>query len=110
MNGLQLIQLNFTMIVTINLKLVNLLYGMLIEFCTTESCPVMSAGPKYEYLWADGTNVKTPLKVSAAEYIEYLMTWVENQLNNETIFPSQIGNFICNALKVFLFQKISYRL
>jgi len=70
---------------------INLLYGMLIEFCTQESCPVMSAGPKYEYLWADGTNVKTPLKVSAAEYIEYLMTWVENQLNNEAIFPSQIG-------------------
>jgi len=70
---------------------INLLYGMLVEFCTSESCPVMSAGPKYEYLWADGTNVKTPLKVSAAEYIDYLMTWVENQLNNETIFPSIIG-------------------
>jgi MOB kinase activator 1 len=72
---------------------INLLYGMLVEFCTGESCPVMSAGPKYEYLWADGTNVKTPLKVSAAEYIEYLMTWVENQLNNETIFPSQVGKY-----------------
>lgn len=66
---------------------------MLVEFCTSESCPVMSAGPKYEYLWADGTNVKHPLKVSAAEYIEYLMTWVENQLNNETIFPSVVGIF-----------------
>ena len=70
---------------------INLLYGMLIEFCTKKSCPVMSAGPKYEYLWADGTNVKAPLKVSASEYIEYLMTWVENQLNNESIFPSAIG-------------------
>ena len=70
---------------------INLLYGMLIEFCTKKSCPVMSAGPKYEYLWADGTNVKAPLKVSASEYIEYLMTWVENQLNNEQIFPSTIG-------------------
>ena len=64
---------------------------MLTEFCDQETCPVMSAGPKYEYLWADGNNVKTPLKVSAAEYIEYLMTWVENQLNNESLFPSQIG-------------------
>lgn len=70
---------------------INLLYGMLVEFCTKESCPIMSAGPKYEYHWADGTNVKAPLKVSAAEYIEYLMTWVESQLNNETIFPSVIG-------------------
>ena len=69
---------------------INLLYGMLIEFCTKKSCPVMSAGPKYEYLWAD-ENKKAPLKVSASEYIEYLMTWVENQLNNESIFPSVIG-------------------
>jgi MOB kinase activator 1 len=65
---------------------INVLYGILMEFCTTDSCPTMSAGPKYEYLWADGHNVKTPLKVSAGEYIEFLMTWVENQLNNEKIF------------------------
>ena len=43
----------------------------------------MSARPKYEYLWADGQNIKTPLKVSASEYIDFLMTWVESQLNNE---------------------------
>ena len=57
---------------------INVLYGILLEFCTTESCPTMSAGPKYEYLWADGHNVKTPLTVSAGEYIDFLMTWVEN--------------------------------
>jgi MOB kinase activator 1 len=66
---------------------INVLYGILTEFCTIESCPTMSAGPKYEYLWADGQNVKTPLKVSAAEYIDFLMTWVESQLNNEKVFP-----------------------
>ena len=64
---------------------INVLYGILTEFCTAESCPTMSAGPKYEYLWADGQNVKTPLKVSAAEYIDFLMTWVESQLNNEIL-------------------------
>lgn len=53
----------------------------------------MSAGPKYEYLWADGQNVKTPLKVSASEYIDFLMTWVENQLSNEKIFPQILGKF-----------------
>jgi MOB kinase activator 1 len=83
---------------------INLLYGTLTEFCTPESCPVMSAGPKYEYLWADGQNVKTPLKVSAAEYIDYLMTWVESQLNNDALFPTQSGvpfprNFL-NVVKV----------
>ena len=52
---------------------INLLYSMLEEFCTKQSCPVMSEGPKYEYLLADDFNVKTPMKVSAGEYIEYLM-------------------------------------
>ena len=51
----------------------------------------MSTGPKYKYLYADGTNVKQQLKVTTREYIEYLMIWVENQLNIENIFPSFIG-------------------
>ena len=45
------------------------MYGTLTEFCTKETCPVMSAGQKFEYLWADGQNIKTPLKVPAPEYI-----------------------------------------
>jgi len=56
---------------------ISILYGTLMEYCTPENCPIMSAGPKYEYLWADGASVRTPLKVSASEYIDYLMTWVE---------------------------------
>eukprot|EP00347_Sterkiella_histriomuscorum_P007611 403348249 len=88
---------------------INVLYGILTEFCNAETCPTMSAGPKYEYLWADGHNVKTPLKVSASEYIDFLMTWVENQLNNEKIFPCQLGvpfpkNFI-NIIKV-IFKRL----
>lgn len=27
---------------------INMLYGTITDFCTEESCPVMSAGPKYE--------------------------------------------------------------
>ena len=48
----------------------------------------MSAGTKYEYLWADGNKTQTPLKVSANEYIEHLMIWVESQINKEAIFPT----------------------
>lgn len=40
-----------------------MLYGTIAPYCTTESCPVMSAGRKYEYLWADGQQVKRPIKV-----------------------------------------------
>lgn len=29
--------------------------------------------------------------MSAPEYVDYLMTWVQNQLDDESIFPSKIG-------------------
>lgn len=68
-----------------------MLYGTITEFCTEESCSIMSAGPKYEYHWADGHTVKKPIKCSAPKYIDYLMTWVQDQLDDETLFPSKIG-------------------
>lgn len=81
---------------------INMLYGTITEFCTEESCAIMSAGPKYEYHWADGQTVKKPIKCSAPKYIDYLMTWVQDQLDDETLFPSKIGvpfpkNFLSNA-------------
>ena len=68
---------------------VSLLYGIVTEYCTNVTCPVMSAGPKYEYLWADGKKIKKPIKCTAPEYIDYLMTWVEDQINDPKIFPIQ---------------------
>ncbi|MGH0164317.1 UNVERIFIED_CONTAM: hypothetical protein FKN15_046645 [Acipenser sinensis] len=70
---------------------INMLYGTITEFCTEISCSVMSAGPRYEYHWADGTNIKKPIKCSAPKYIDYLMTWVQDQLDDETLFPSKIA-------------------
>lgn len=43
----------------------------------------MSAGPQYEYLWADGVKVKTPLKLSAPDYINCLFDWVEDQVEQQ---------------------------
>lgn len=85
---------------------INMLYGTITEFCTPQECPVMSAGPKYEYHWCDGVQFKKPVKLSAPEYVDYLMTWVQNQLDDETIFPSKIGvpfpkNFPSVAKNIF---------
>ncbi|KAK9723002.1 Mitotic exit network component [Basidiobolus ranarum] len=70
---------------------VNMLYGTLNEFCTSDECPIMSAGPRYEYHWADGQQFKKPIKVSAPEYVDYLMNWIQNQIDDESLFPSKIG-------------------
>lgn len=70
---------------------INMLYGTICDYCTPQSCQVMSAGAKYEYHWADGVTIKKPIKCSAPHYIDYLMTWVQKQLDNEQIFPSTVG-------------------
>ncbi|XP_066387703.1 MOB kinase activator-like 1A [Miscanthus floridulus] len=70
---------------------INVLYSTLMEFCTPHTCPVMAAGPKYEYRWADGVKVKVPIKVSAPKYVDYLMDWIEIQVDDEAIFPQQLG-------------------
>ena len=69
----------------------NLLYGVIAEFCTEGQCPVMCAGPKYEYMWADGAQIRKPIAVSAPRYVDYLMTWVQGQLDDERLFPTQNG-------------------
>ena len=71
-----------------------MLYGTITEYCLEDTCPVMSAGKKYEYHWADGTTIKKPIKCSAPKYIDYMMTWVQDQLDDESIFPSKIGNWV----------------
>jgi len=70
---------------------INMLYGTITEFCTEQTCVLMTAGPKYEYHWADGQSIKKPIKCSAPRYIDYLMTWVQDQLDDESVFPSKIG-------------------
>ena len=70
---------------------INLLYGVIAEFCTEQACPIMCAGPKYEYMWADGKEIKRPMAVSAPRYVDFLMTWVQNQLDDEKLFPTQLG-------------------
>lgn len=70
---------------------ISVLFGTLEEFCSPQSCPVMSAGPKYEYLWADGVKVKKPTRLSAPEYINNLFDWIESQMDDSRIFPQQYG-------------------
>eukprot|EP00940_MAST-03C_sp_MAST-3C-sp2_P000434 g434.t1 len=64
-----------------------LLHGVISELCTEKTCPVMNAGRKFTYLWADGHRFKSPIKCSAPKYIEYLLDWVDKQISDERIIP-----------------------
>lgn len=67
----------------------NLIYGCISEFCTDTSCPIMSAGKKYEYLmWPTPTTPK-PHAVSAPNYVTALLEWIEQQLDDERVFPRE---------------------
>ena len=66
-----------------------LLYGTVSEVCTDESCPVMSGGEQYQYLWQDSTvaEFKKPRALSAPDYHEKLFDWIQTQICDESIFP-----------------------
>lgn len=72
---------------------INMLYGTITDFCSPASCPRMIATEEYEYLWQDSNNPKytKPTKMSAPDYVENLMNWVQLYLDNESLFPTQPG-------------------
>jgi MOB kinase activator 1 len=55
------------------------------------TCPVMTAGSKYEFQWCDGVKFKKPVKMSAPEYVDHLMTWVQKHIDDEQVFPTKVG-------------------
>ena len=91
---------------------ISILYFTVAEYCTEQSCPVMSAGPAYKYLWRSGNKKHSkPQELSAPAYINALMDWVEGQLSDDAVFPSQIDvpfpkNFqsICKEIMKRLFR------
>ncbi|KAF4014812.1 hypothetical protein G4228_006059 [Cervus hanglu yarkandensis] len=88
---------------------VNLIYGTISDGCTERSCPIMSGGPKYEYRWQDEHKFRRPTALSAPRYMDLLMDWIEVQINNEDVFPTNVGTpFPKNFLQVV--KKILSRL
>jgi len=67
----------------------NLFYGVLAESCTSHSCPTMSAGPALDYRWIDQNRKQ--VKLPAPTYIDYVMSWVQQTLDNPKDFPTKIS-------------------
>jgi len=67
----------------------NMFYGVISECCTQQSCPAMSAGATLNYTWInqDRKSVQLP----APTYIDYVMTWVQNLLDDDNTFPTKSG-------------------
>lgn len=59
----------------------------------------MSAGPRYEYQWAQpsygsGAESGAPkrlTRLSAPEYVDNLLGWIQSIIDDEAYFPSKLG-------------------
>eukprot|EP01113_Clastostelium_recurvatum_P036354 TRINITY_DN5166_c2_g1_i1.p1 TRINITY_DN5166_c2_g1~~TRINITY_DN5166_c2_g1_i1.p1 ORF type:complete len:311 (+),score=64.98 TRINITY_DN5166_c2_g1_i1:256-1188(+) len=79
------------------------IYSTILQSCTAASCPQMSAGPVYTFLWSPSRRVK-PAVVSAPAYMENLFKWTKELLDDDKIFPldGDYGKeFIPTTSKIF---------
>jgi MOB kinase activator 1 len=69
----------------------DLIWGMISEFCTPDNCPQMTAGQGYKYLWPSENPAAPPVQLTAPDYIKRLLGWVEGLLADESTFPGIPG-------------------
>lgn len=69
---------------------VNLVYGTISEFCTPTCCSEMKAPGTKTYLWYDEKGKKT--RIPAPQYIDYVMTFIQRTVSDESIFPTKFNN------------------
>ena len=50
---------------------------------------MMTAGPKYKYLWKDDKEFTSPADLPAAQYINMALEWVDMQLDDADVFPPE---------------------
>ena len=96
----------------------------------------MNAGTNFEYLWADNNMYKKPTKVtiahqlmpedvylsvaglphhppiptqvSAKQYVDLLMSWVEEQLNDDNVFPTSTGKSVLYTSSIIMTIVVSH--
>lgn len=65
---------------------ISLLYGLVADDAQRFKEPGSGFPPGFEYRWMDEVKHK-PVRCSSPEYVDYVMTWVEDQLAREDVFP-----------------------
>ena len=73
---------------------------------------------RFEYLWQNMKTFKQLIKMSALEYVEHFIVWVQGNINNKTMFSSKIDELTKSwwfmlywvIFKVFYFLRCSQAL
>jgi len=83
---------------------VNLIYGTVSEYCTQSTCPDMVGPGPRQYLWQDEKGKK--LRLSASQYIDYIMTYCQKTINDESVFPTKHGNEFPSNFEATYIRKV----
>ncbi|XP_028304016.1 MOB kinase activator 2 [Gouania willdenowi] len=84
-------------------KHINLFSSALSEFCTPSTCPSACGPGNAVYMWTDDHGRK--LKCSAPLYFDYAMSYIQDLLTDEDVFPTRAGAVFPSGF-VFLIQKV----
>ncbi|XP_035674246.1 MOB kinase activator 2-like isoform X1 [Branchiostoma floridae] len=76
---------------------INLLYSTISEYCTSSTCPNMSGPGNTQYTWYDEKGKKT--KCSAAQYVDYVMSFMDKHITDESVFPTKFGHTFPNGFE-----------
>ncbi|XP_054633742.1 MOB kinase activator 2 isoform X2 [Dunckerocampus dactyliophorus] len=68
-------------------KHINLFSSALSEFCTPSTCPTACGPGDTVYVWTDDHGRK--LKCSAPLYFDYAMSYIQDLLTDEDVFPTK---------------------
>lgn len=70
-----------------------IIYSSIMEWCTKETCAVMSAGSKNTYKWVQPLQAKTSktLTLCAPEYVDKFLEWAEKNLSDTKVLPVTVG-------------------
>lgn len=66
---------------------VNLIWDIVTEIGIEPLAHGAGFPPGFEYRWADSRS-KTPITVSGPQYVQHVITWVEQEINNPALFPT----------------------
>ncbi|XP_001339864.2 MOB kinase activator 2 [Danio rerio] len=90
-----------------------LFFSALSEYCSTTVCPAAKSPANTLYEWTDEHGKK--MKCSAPVYIDYALSYIQELLTDERVFPTKVGSsfppgfmFLVQKVFVMLFRTLAH--
>lgn len=84
---------------------ISLIWGIICDIGVASVAVGSGFPPGFEYRWSDGSKIKAPVNCSGPQYVEYVMNWVDKEINNDVLFPTSAGNnFFIGFNFLFIFH------